>query len=118
MRSQVKSLAKLQREDGMWTTVLDDPSSYPETSCTAAFAYGILKGVRQGHLDESYLKIGQKALRAVIARIDDMGIVREVSYGTPVGRDAQFYKDIPISPMTYGQALTILCLIEGLRHLK
>jgi unsaturated rhamnogalacturonyl hydrolase len=118
MRSQVKSLAKLQREDGMWTTVLDDPSSYPETSCTAAFAYGILKGVRKGHLDESYLKIGQKALQAVIARIDDMGIVREVSYGTPVGRDAQFYKDIPISPMTYGQALTILCLIEGLRHLK
>jgi unsaturated rhamnogalacturonyl hydrolase len=118
MRSQVKSLAKLQREDGMWTTVLDDPSSYSETSCTAAFVYGILKGVRKGYLDESHLKIGMKALSAVIARIDDKGIVREVSYGTPVGRDAKFYKDIPISPMTYGQALTILCLIEGLRHLK
>ncbi|WP_216234738.1 glycoside hydrolase family 88 protein [Paenibacillus sp. GP183] len=59
-----------------------------------------------------------ESINAVIVRIDEKGIVREVSYGTPVDKDKQFYKDIPISPMTYGQALTMLCLIEGLRHLK
>lgn len=116
LRSQVQALAALQTEDGMWHTVLDDPDSYTETSCTAAFGYGILKGVRKGYLPRDLLPVGQKALRAVLDRIDASGVVRGVSYGTPVGPDAQFYKDIPISPMTYGQALALLILIEGLRH--
>ncbi|MFC7750257.1 glycoside hydrolase family 105 protein [Paenibacillus thermoaerophilus] len=115
MRSQVQALAALQAENGMWHTVLDDPTSYVETSCTAAFGYGILKGVRKGYLPQEYLPVGRKALQAVMDRIDANGVVQEVSYGTPVGNDAQFYKDIPISPMTYGQALTLLILMEGLR---
>ncbi|MFD1957366.1 glycoside hydrolase family 105 protein [Paenibacillus thailandensis] len=116
MHSQVHALAALQANDGMWHTVLDDPSSYAETSCTAAFGYGILKAVRKGYLPQKYLPAGRKALQAVLDRIDANGIVREVSYGTPVGNDARFYKEIPISPMTYGQALTLLILMEGLRH--
>ena len=46
LRCQVGTLATLQHESGMWHTVLDDQSSYVETSATAAFGYGILKGVR------------------------------------------------------------------------
>ncbi|WP_025680561.1 glycoside hydrolase family 105 protein [Paenibacillus massiliensis] len=116
MHSQVEALAALQASDGMWHTVLDDPTSYAETSCTAAFGYGILKGVRRGYLPQEYLQVGREALQAVLQRIDGNGVVGEVSYGTPVGQDAQFYKDIPISPMTYGQALTLLILMEGLRY--
>ncbi|MBW4082450.1 glycoside hydrolase family 105 protein [Paenibacillus sp. S150] len=114
MQRQVQALAGLQAGSGMWHTVLDDSSSYVETSCTAAYGYGILKAVRKGYLNQQYLPVGQKALRAVLRRIDANGVVQEVSYGTPVGNDAQFYKDIPVSPMTYGQALTLLILIEGL----
>ncbi|MFC0213696.1 glycoside hydrolase family 105 protein [Paenibacillus chartarius] len=117
-RSQVESLGKLQRADGMFHTVLDDETSYVETSCTAAFGYGILKGVRKGYLGKEFEEMGVRALRAVLDRIDENGVVGEVSYGTPVGNDAQFYKDIPISPMTYGQALTLLILMEGLVHAK
>lgn len=116
MRGQVSALAALQTETGMWHTVLDDSSSYEETSCTAAFGYGILKAVRMGYLEQGYMPVGLKALEAVLERIDINGVVQEVSYGTPVGGDAQFYKDIPISPMTYGQALTLLILMEGLRY--
>ncbi|KAA8787058.1 glycoside hydrolase family 105 protein [Paenibacillus amylolyticus] len=113
--AQVRALSKLQHEDGMWHTVLDDPDSYKETSATAAFGYGILKGIRYGYLDESYLDTGMRALEAVLQHIDETGVVQQVSYGTPVGHDAQFYKEIPISPMGYGQALTLFILIEGLR---
>ncbi|MFB3166783.1 glycoside hydrolase family 88 protein [Neobacillus sp. 179-C4.2 HS] len=112
--SQVKALAKFQAESGLWHTVLDDPSSYEETSATAAFGFGIIKGVRKGYLDQEYLQIGLKALEAQLKEIDENGIVQKVSYGTPVGNDAQFYKNIPISPMTYGQALAILLLIEAM----
>lgn len=113
-RSQVEALVKLQDEEGMWCTILDNPDSYVETSATAAFAYGILKGVRKGYLDSKYLDCGKKALSAVIKRITEDGTVMDVSYGTPVGNDEQFYLDIPVCPMTYGQALTILLLTEAL----
>jgi unsaturated rhamnogalacturonyl hydrolase len=53
----------------------------------------------------------------VLASIDRDGMVANVSYGTRMGRDLQFYRDIPIHPTGYGQALAILCLTEGLRHL-
>ena len=46
------------------------------------------------------------------------GVVGQVSYGTPMGRDGkQFYKDIEIRPMPYGQAMAILYLIEARKEL-
>jgi unsaturated rhamnogalacturonyl hydrolase len=57
-------------------------------------------------------------LEAVVANIDDKGVVANVSYGTRMGADLQFYHDIPIHPTGYGQALAILCLTEGTQHLQ
>ena len=57
-----------------------------------------------------------RALDAVIANIDADGVVSNVSSGTRMGHDLQFYRDIPIRPTGYGQALAMLCLIEGLNH--
>lgn len=114
LRTQVNTLRSCQTKDGMWRTVLDDATSYIETSATAAFAYGILKGVRCGYLDASCKEMGLLALEGVISQIAPDGVVLNVSYGTPVGYDAQFYKDIPVCPMTYGQAMTILLLSEAL----
>lgn len=116
LRSQVSALLPLQHSSGLWHTVLDDPSSYLETSATAAFGYGMLKGARQGFLPKSAYEAGARALHAVLDQIDEQGVVQNVSYGTPVGNDIQFYKDIPISPMTYGQSMVQLILIEGLKH--
>ena len=38
---QVDSLVKYQNENGMWHTLIDDPSSYVESSATCGFGYGI-----------------------------------------------------------------------------
>ncbi len=116
LERQTAELAKLQAEDGLWHTLLDDPSSYKETSATAAFAYGILKAVRRGYLDEGYADIGWKAYNGVLSRIDNEGVVHGVSYGTGMGRDLQYYKDIPQCPMPYGQSMALLMLVEGRRH--
>ena len=35
-KAQVRALRDLQGEDGLWHTVLDDPTSYEETSGSAA----------------------------------------------------------------------------------
>ncbi len=116
--AQVAALEKYQNSSGLWHTVIDDTTSYLETSATAAFGYGILKGIRRGYLDAKYMEMGLKAVEGVLSQISADGIVQGVSYGTPVGKDAQFYKDIPVCPMTYGQALTLLLLTEAIKIAK
>lgn len=117
LRAQVRALIPLQAPSGLWRTVLDDESSYEETSASAAFAYGILKAARRGYLSAEYCReAGLRALDGVIGKIQPDGVAGGVSYGTPVGMDAQFYKDIPICPMTYGQSLALLLLCEALNE--
>ena len=86
-RAQVDALCACQAGDGMWHTILDDPASYKESSATAAFAYGMLKGVRLGFLPAQYEAPALRAVQAVLARVDAAGIVGGVSYGTPVGNE-------------------------------
>ena len=100
--------------DGLWHTVLDDSTSYEETSGSAAITAGILKGIRMGILDDSYLPCAKKAIRAILKNIDTDGTVLKVSGGTGMGYDRDHYKNILIAPMAYGQSLTILALVEAL----
>lgn len=114
--AQVKALQKFQDEGGMWHTLVDDETSYLEASATCGFAYGILKAVRLGLIDEQYKAVGLKALEPILKLIDLDGTVNQVSYGTPMGRETKdFYKQIEIRPMPYGQALAMLFLLEVLK---
>ena len=38
-----------------------------------------------------------------------------VLFGTGMGSDLDFYRNIPLTSMPYGQAMAILCLAEYLR---
>lgn len=117
LKSQAKALKDYQDESGMWHTLIDDSNSYVETSATAGFGYGILKGIRLGILSKDlYSEVGLKALEAVLGYISEDGQVDQVSYGTPMGQDLDFYRNIPITPMAYGQSLAILFLIESLEY--
>ena len=110
---QIESLQKYQAENGMWHTLVDDPTSYLEASATCGFAYGILKAVKDGLVDRKYLDVAKKALRPILECISDTGVVNQVSYGTPMGRESKdFYKTIELRPMPYGQAMAILFLME------
>lgn len=116
LAAQVNALARLQDENGLWRTLLDDPSSYFEASATAGFAYGILKAVRKGYLDASYEDVGKRALFAVLDNIDETGELGQVSFGTPVFDTLQEYKDIPLTSMPYGQSMAILACVEYLNR--
>ncbi|TYJ51833.1 hypothetical protein B9479_007573 [Cryptococcus floricola] len=113
-KRQVDALVKLQDgKTGLWHTLLVDPTSYVETSASAGFAAGIYMGIRQGLLaDPSYRQTADTALFGIIAQIQPDGQVDNVSFGTGMGPDLQFYKDIPITPMPYGQALAMHALVE------
>lgn len=114
LEAQIEALLRLQTPSGAWRTLLDDPTSYEELSATAGFGYGLMKAARLSIGPKECAAAGRRALEAVIANIDDAGVLGKVSYGTRMGHDLQFYRDIPIQPTGYGQALAILCLTEGM----
>ena len=115
LAAQAKALAAHQDMSGLWHTLIVDPSSYLEASATAGFAYGILKAVRKGYLPADYETTGTRAIQAVLANIDETGELKQVSFGTAMGDTLQFYKDIPLTSMPYGQSLAICALAEFLR---
>lgn len=118
LERQVEALSRCQCENGMWRTLLLDESSYQEASATCGFGYGILRAVHLNYIDPKYKLCAQKALEPILNFIDEAGVLNQVSYGTPMGREStDFYKQIPIHPMPYGQAMAILYLSELLSDL-
>lgn len=115
-KAQVKALKECANEEsGLWHTILDDPDSYIEMSGSAAFLCGIMQGVRYGHLNhEEYGELIEKGMSHIMEYIGGDGTILNVSYGTPIGYDKEHYREIPCCPMTYGQALMILCLQEAM----
>ena len=113
-RAQCEALRKLQAPSGLWHTVLTDPESYEETSGSAAIAAGMLKGVRLGLLDESFMECARRAVAGICGQVAEDGTVLGVSAGTTIGYDADHYKNIIVRPMAYGQSLALIALVEAL----
>lgn len=109
---QAEALKQTQDESGLWHTLLDDPESYLEASATAGFGYGLMKAVRKRYLPEAYRETAERAVKGVIDNIDDKGELQQVSFGTAMGPDLEFYRQIPLTSMPYGQAMAMLCLSE------
>lgn len=112
----MSAIGPLQTDEGMFHTILDDPSTYCEMSATAALGYAALKGVRLGVLDESLIDLGERSLQASLAHIEPSGIVSQVSAETSGFIARAEYNTIPTKPRLYGQALTLLLLSEALRR--
>lgn len=111
-RQVIKLVEYQDTKTGLWHTLLDDESSYLESSATAGFAYGILKGIRKKYLDPKYKSFAIKAIKGVISQISEDGELLNTSFGTGMGDDLQFYRDIPLTLMPYGQAMGIMALVE------
>ena len=115
LQDQIRALCRYQDGSGMWHTLIDDPTSYVESSATCGFGYGILKAVHTGLVAPEYAQVALSALKPVLGYISEDGVVSQVSYGTPMGRESKdFYKKIELRQMPYGQALAMLFLIECL----
>jgi len=112
VRKHSKALAKVQRADGTFGTVLDDESSYTEVSATSGIIAGIKKAVKAGIIEESYNELCGRGIESVKGYIRENGEVDGVSTGTPVMPDKEAYKNIPLTATLYGQGLAIAALAE------
>ncbi|EFY87584.1 glycosyl hydrolase family 88, putative [Metarhizium acridum CQMa 102] len=94
------------------SNVSEEDGSYGESSATAGLAFGLLKGQRKRYIQGEYQYVALKAVRGVLENISPDGRLQNTSFGTGMGSDLEFYKEIPITPMLYGQAMAILALVE------
>ncbi len=115
LRAQVASLAQYQdAATGLWHTLLDDPTSYLEASCTAGFCAGMLNGIKMGLLSAEHMPCAQRALQGVLDYLTEDGELTQVSYGTNVGYALDDYKKIPLRKMHYGQSLALMAMLQAL----
>ena len=90
------ALLKNQDEKGMWHQLIDDPKSWPETSCTGMFTFAMAVGVKHGWLDTAdYKEAAKKGFIAMCGYLDDKANLKEVCIGTNKKPDTQYYLDRP-----------------------
>ena len=111
-RKMMDTLSKYQKEDGLWGQLVDDKTTWTETSGSAMFIYAMIKGVKQGWLDEAvYTPIVRKAWIALVGHIDEKGDIAGVCEGTNKTNDRQFYLNRrTLSGNMHGQAPVLWCV--------
>ena len=116
---QAEALERYQDEEGMWHTLINDAEgSYAESSATAGFSYGLLKAARKGYLDGKYKDVALRGFEAIWKRIDENGILTDVSAGTCLMDTLDGYRNIRRNAQPYGQSMALLVMLEALRWLK
>lgn len=119
LKRLLEAIRPWQNEDGVWRTVIDGSFSYFEYSSAYGFGYAILKGIRMGILDESYLDIWEKMKDTLIANVDGDGKVNNISAGTPVMRNEAEYNIICEHRIqTWGQGLAMMYFGEYWTYIK
>lgn len=111
LRDQLAALVRLQSENGLWHTVLNDSTSYEEVSASAGIAAAILQyeKVLGQNLYGQYI---ENAYKGIMANIAEDGRVMNVSAGTAVMKDREGYKNVPrkrIQGWGQGLGLAFLC---------
>jgi unsaturated rhamnogalacturonyl hydrolase len=91
-KKMMASLLRYQTENGTWRQLIDDPNSWPETSCTGMFTFALLSGVKYGWLDKNtYGEVARRAWLGLISYINEKGEIQEVCEGTGKKNDRQYY---------------------------
>ena len=78
--------------DGRWHQVLDEPSTFLETSATAMFTFALATGVVEGWLPRAQYEAPVRAAWAGLLRaVREDGTVDGICQGTPVELDVAAY---------------------------
>ncbi len=110
---------RLQDADGMFHQVLDMPSSYQESSCTAMFAAACSRGIRGGWFEENgvYEEAVARAIDGLLTHaIDREGRVLGVCRGSEFSCSRHYYAEQLLARIddTHGIGIILLALREYL----
>lgn len=77
----------------------NDPENWVETSCSCLFTYTICKGINEGYLDESYIKIAKESFEGIVRDIeitDGKLFMDKICIGTGVKHTYDLYLKRPV----------------------
>lgn len=116
-KTMMASLLQYQADNGMWRQLIDDPASWPETSCTGMFTFAMITGVKEGWLDKKrYGAAARKGWLGLIKNINENDDTIEVCEGTNKKNDRQYYLDRKRNVGDlHGQAPVLWCATALLR---
>lgn len=100
LRQHIEGLCALQDKSGRWHQLLNDPTSYLETSASAIYTYCLAHAICEGWVDA--LTYGAQTIlawQAVRTQINERGQVMNTCVGTGMGFEPAFYCYRPVHPM-------------------
>jgi unsaturated rhamnogalacturonyl hydrolase len=108
-RKMMAALKDTQTEDGMWRQLVDDPKSWPETSCTGMFTFALVTGVKEGWLEAKvYGPVARKGWIALAGFVHGNGAVCQVCDGTDKKNSHDYYMKRPrVLGDLHGQAAVL-----------
>jgi unsaturated rhamnogalacturonyl hydrolase len=113
----IERLVELQRDDGHWWAVVDDPSSGEEWSTAAFMAYAFQRAWEMsGLLDDGprILSAARLARQAVVAGLDSSGTLGQVSAAVMACTQPSHYAHVPRGfRVPWGQGPALLALVSG-----
>lgn len=99
LKEHLTGVARYQTGTGMWRQLLDKNDSFPESSCTAMFVYGIAKAVNEGWISDIYASIAIRGWEALVREcIAANGHFEKVSTGFNFKQDLTYYYNVPYEP--------------------
>lgn len=111
-QKQSLRLLQLQESNGGWHTVLNDHSSYIETSIAAFMVDAFSHGMRRGWLEQSqFAPVVESALAFVLENTHEDGLLTGVSYETFPSTRVEHYRRMPRNAMVpWGQGPLLTAL--------
>jgi unsaturated rhamnogalacturonyl hydrolase len=109
----IDAIALAQGPSGLWHTVIDDPTTYLESTLATMATYALHEGISRGVIDSRYSALERKARTAMHAQIAPDGRLQLVSDATPVGAQA-VYATRPFGTFPWGQGPLLLALCQEL----
>jgi rhamnogalacturonyl hydrolase YesR len=88
------ALRRAQNPAGGWHQLLDDPTTWLETSCTGMFVYGLARGVNERWLDAAFAADARRGWSALTTKITPEGDIVDVCGSTDIG-DSTYYRNRP-----------------------
>ncbi|MGE3800922.1 MAG: glycoside hydrolase family 88 protein [Candidatus Kapaibacterium sp.] len=104
-------LLPLQTEKGLWRTLVNNSASYEETSASAMFLFGMIRGRRTGVLGGEFDEPIERGIAGISDFIDEKGVLLGSSEGTWPGT-IEYYQGLDRGEWWWGTGAFLLALTE------
>ena len=113
----ISRMLELQRGDGHWNAVVDQPDCEPESSTAAFMVAGFLRAVRLNVTPAAEVEgAARRALAATRSCVDGAGRLRGVSAAVYASTSSDHYRFVPRGfTVPWGQGPLVLALVEAIR---